>query len=251
MSDILRDSTLMREAILYLVRFFDKEEHADQFMQGRLRLNRLEYYKRLEEACGDGRGDHAEAPAAWWQKHHFSIEFHDHPELNIRPENLAGPVLLSFESYDHLSILCMTAIHTGEFELDCESGLISVAEGDEDKLRQRLKIDPKCFKMGSFAIVVRGGDFILRAKRAIEALGYTYNSALVEYFDPAIFHGPFSLKEMAFKKRNQFSYQNEYRVCVGTHTKGDDVVWIEIGDISDLGAKMPAADVNVTVTFSR
>jgi hypothetical protein len=128
----------MREAILYLVRFFDKEEYADQFLQGRLRLNRLGHYRRLEEVCGDGRSDHAEAPAALWQKDHFSVEFHDHPELSIRPENLAGPVLLSFESYDHLSVLCMTAIHTGEFELDCESGLISVVKGDEDKLRQRL-----------------------------------------------------------------------------------------------------------------
>lgn len=38
----------MREAILYLVKFFDKEEYADQFMQGRLRLNRLGHYRRLD-----------------------------------------------------------------------------------------------------------------------------------------------------------------------------------------------------------
>jgi hypothetical protein len=235
---------LMKKTILYLVRFFDKEEHADQFIRGRLRLNRLGYYKRLEKSPEDGRGDYAEAPAAWWQKPNFSIEFHDHPELNIRSENLAGPVLLSFESYSHLSILCMTAIHTGEFELDCESGTISVAEGDEDKLRQQLRIDPQCFKMGSFAVMVRGCDFVLRAKNAIKSLGYTYNSTLVDYFDPAVFHGTFSPKKMAFEKRNVFSYQNEYRICVDTHTKGDDVVWIEIGDISDIAAKMPSADVN-------
>jgi hypothetical protein len=103
--------------------------------------------------------------------------------------------------------------------------------------------------MGSFVVVVRAGDFILRAKSVIEALGYTYNSTWVEYFDPAIFHGQFPLKEMAFKKRSKFSFRSEYRICVDTRTNGDDVVWIEIGNISDLCAKMPAADVNVAATF--
>ena len=48
------ESRSMKETILHLVRFFDKEEYADQFLQGHLRLNRLRYYKQLE-ACGDGR----------------------------------------------------------------------------------------------------------------------------------------------------------------------------------------------------
>jgi hypothetical protein len=233
----------MKETILHLVRFFDKEEYADQFLRGRLRLNRLRYYKRLE-ASKDGRPDYAEAPAAWWQKDNFSIEFHDHPELNIRPEHLARPVLFSFDRYDDLSVLCMTAIHTGEFDLDCETGLINLPEGDEDKLRAQLRIDPRCYEMGSFAVVARGADFVLRAKNAIEALGYGYNSTLVAYFDAATFHGQFPLAEMPFRKRNIFSYQSEYRLCVDTHTKGDDVVWIDIGDVSDIAAKMPAQDVN-------
>ena len=171
----------MKETILHLVRFFDKEEYADQFMQGRLRLSRLRYYKRLEATCGDGRGDYAEAPAAWWQKTNLFIEFHDHPELNIRPENLAGPVLFSFESFDNLSILCMTAIHTGEFDLDHQNGLISVVEGDEEKLKKQLSIDHRCFKLGSFAVMVRAAEFVLRAKRTIQGLRYNYSSTLVDY----------------------------------------------------------------------
>lgn len=233
----------MKEAILYLVRFFDKEEHADQFMKGQLYLRRLRYYKRLE-AYRDGRADYAEAPAGWLQKHDVRIEFHDHPELNIQPENLAGPVLLSFDYHNDLHILCMTAIHTGEFDFDCESGLI-LDEGDEDKLRKQLEIDSRCFEMGSFAVMARGLDFILRARTAIETRGHTCESALVNYFDPTTFHGRFpSLSSQPFRKRNTFSYQNEYRFCVNTHAKGDDVLCIEIGDISDFAAKMPAEAVN-------
>jgi hypothetical protein len=236
----------MKETILHLVRFFDEEEYADQFMQGQLRFNRLRYYKRLEATCGGGRGDYAEAPAAWWQKTNFLMEFHDHPELNIRPENLAGPVLFSFENFDNLSILCATAIHTGEFDLDHGSGLISIAEGDEEKLLKQLSIDPRCFKMGLFAVMVQAAEFVLRAKKAIEALEYTYNSTLVRYFDPDIQHGTFPLSEMPFWKRNVFSYQNEYRICVDTHTKGEDVIWIDIGDIRDIAAKVLAENVDTT-----
>ena len=93
----------MKETILNLVRFFDKEEYSDQFMRGRLRLNRLRYYKQLEEMCGDGRGNYAEAPAAWWQKTHFAIEFNDHPALNIHTK------ISTSQSYYRLSISIISA----------------------------------------------------------------------------------------------------------------------------------------------
>jgi hypothetical protein len=232
----------VKPIILNLVRFFDKEEYADQFMQGRLRLNRLRYYKQLEDAYEDSRGDYAEAPAAWWQNDNISIEWHDHPELNIRPQNLAEPVLFSFESYGDLNILCLTAIHTGEFNF--EDGQIIVQKGDEGKLCDQLRIDERCLGMGPFAVVMRAAEFVYRAKTVIEALGYTYNSTLVDYFDPRTFHGRFALSDMPFRKRSKFSYQSEYRICIDTQTKGDDPVEIDIGGIGDLAAKMPAAAVN-------
>jgi hypothetical protein len=232
----------MKPTILYLVRFFDKEEYADQFMRGRLRLNRLRYYKKLEDAQGAGRGDYAEAPAAWWQKDTFSIEFHDHPELNIRPNNLAGPVLFSFDKYGDLNVLCFTAIHTGEFEV--ENGQIILEQGDEHKLRNQLRIDDHCLEMGRFAVVMLAGEFVHRAKGVIEALGYTYTSTLVDYFHQNSFHGRFDLSKMPFTKRSVFAYQREYRICVDTHTKGNDPVEIEIGGIGDFAAKMAAAAIN-------
>jgi hypothetical protein len=148
----------MKYTILYLVKFFEKEEYAHQFVEGQLYLNRLRYFQKLEESCSAGRRDDVEAVAAWWRKDKVFVEFEDHPSLNVGPENLVGPVSFSFESYDDLNIFCMTAIHTGEF--DCENGLIFLAEGDEDKLRAQLELDARCSKMGPFAVVVRAGDFV-------------------------------------------------------------------------------------------
>ncbi len=81
------------------------------------------------------------------------------------------------------------------------------------------------------------------------------NGTLVKYFDPAIQHGTFTLSEMPFWKRNIFAYQNEFRICVDTHTDDteDRVVWIDIGGLTDIAAKMSAENVNsaYTVEFEK
>jgi hypothetical protein len=41
--------------IWYFVKFFAKESHADQFIKGGLYLNRLSYFKKIENDDEDGR----------------------------------------------------------------------------------------------------------------------------------------------------------------------------------------------------
>ena len=60
----------------------------------------------------------------------------------------------------------MTAMHTGEFE--CVNGLIDYSECDADKIKKQLEIDEDCLSFGQFAVVVKAGEFVLRAKNAIE-----------------------------------------------------------------------------------
>ena len=88
----LHGNRKMKYTILHLVKFFEKEEFADQFLQGKLYLNKLRNFKNLEQTEADGRPDANEAVAIWLQKEGTSVEFREHPELNIAPENLAGPV---------------------------------------------------------------------------------------------------------------------------------------------------------------
>jgi hypothetical protein len=232
----------MKPTILFLVRMFQEEQHAIDFLNGRLYLNRLSYFKDLKDSKNDGRPDEREAIAAWL--HGASITFQDHPELDIKPEHLAAPVSISFDYYNHVHVFCMTAIHTGEF--DCTDGLISYAEADAPKLRQQLEIDRRCQAFGDFAVVVRAGDFVLRAKRAIESQGYGYNSTLVTYFDPRSFNGQFAWRDIPFRKVDEFSYQNEYRIVVDTRTAGEEPLLIDIGEIKDIAARMPTAEVNAS-----
>jgi hypothetical protein len=164
----------------------------------------------LEDA---GRSDRNEAVAAWWQPNRTSIEFLEHPNLNIQPKDLARPVSVGFDYHNRCHIYCMTAIHTGNF--DCVDGLIDLVEGDEDKLREQIRIHDDCFKLGQFAVVVRASDFVCRVKKAAESAGYIFLENLVDYYNPNLFHGNFRWDEIPFKKFDLFSYQKEYipRLC--------------------------------------
>jgi hypothetical protein len=234
---------LMKDTILFLVKFFkpDKHEHAEQFIKGKLFMKRLSYFREIERASD--RADRHEATAMWWQPNNLSIQFKDHPELNIGPQDLGAPVSVTFDYHSDLHIFCMSAMHAGDF--DFQDGTFDCpTDEDARKLKQQLEFSDECLKLGDIAVVLNAGEFMLRVKRAIEKRGYKFTATLVEYYDPAVFHGGFRFDQIPFRKRAEFSFQKEYRIVVDSNTKGQDDLEIEIGDISDISAKMTAANLN-------
>jgi hypothetical protein len=239
----VRSSFQMKDTILFLVKFFraGKDQYVDQFIKGKLFMNRLSYFRSIERA--KERADRHEATAMWWQPNNLSIQFKDHPELNIGPQDLGAPVSMTFDYHSDLHIFCMSAMRTGEFEFvdgqfDCRT------DDDARKLKQQLEFSEQCLKLGDVAVVVNAGEFMLRVKHAIDKKGYKFAATLVEYYDPAKFHGKFRFDEIPFRKRAEFSHEKEYRIVVDSNTKGQDALEIEIGDISDISAKMAAANLN-------
>ena len=225
--------------ILYLIKFFEREEYADEFLRGDLFLNRLSYFQRIERGNPDGRADCNEAIAVWLQPEKVSIEFRDHPELNITPNDLGAPVSMRFEQHGRVHLYCMTAMHTGEFE--CEGNYIICTPETADSLRKQLGIDPRCFTLGKFAVVVKAREFVERAQKAVRAQRYSFSSALVRYFDTATFHGHFPFNNVPFMKGNEFCYQSEYRLVIDTGKDGNEPLRLSIGGLGDIGAKMPSS----------
>lgn len=171
------------------------------------------------------------------------IQFKDHPELNIGPQDLGAPVSVTFDYHSDLHVFCLSAMHTGEFDFkdgtfDCPT------DEDARKLKKQHEFTDECLKLGDIAVVVNAGEFMLRVKRAIDKRGYKFAASLVEYYDPTTFHGKFRFDQIPFRKRTEFSDQKEYRIVVDTNTKGQDALEIEIGDIGDISAKMVAANLN-------
>lgn len=237
------ESHNMKDTILFLVKFFktEKREHAEQFVKGKLFMKRLSYFQKVERASG--RADPYEATATWWQPNNLSIQFKNHPELNIGPQDLGAPVSMSFDYHRDLHIFCMSAMRTGEFDFvdgkfDCPT------DDDSRRLKQQLEFSDECLKLGQIAVVVNAGEFMLRVKQALDSRGYKFNATLVEYYDPETFHGRFRFQEIPFRKRTEFSYQKEYRIVVDSNIKGEDALEIEIGDLRDISATMASANLN-------
>ena len=153
--------------VWFFVKIFAKEEHADQFIKGGLHLNRLSYFKKIENDDDDGRQDTNEAVAMWWQPYDFTMTLNvpGVGETKITSKDLAGPVSVAFEYHDHFHILCLYAMSTVSLEsLDQQA---SLAE-NEAELQRQFRIDERCVKFGQFAVVVQAVPFRAQLKEALQ-----------------------------------------------------------------------------------
>ena len=179
--------------IWYLIKFFSEEAHADQFIAGNLYLNRLSYFKRIEEEFGDGRPDATEAVAMWWQPDDFSMTLTvpGIGEVTITKADLAALVSMAYEHHDYLHIFCLYAVHTSGFS--CVDGKIDYAPEEAEKLHNQLRIDERCFKFGKFAVITPAVPFLSQLKDALQRQGYRCQGKLVKYYDDEVFHGEIKL----------------------------------------------------------
>ena len=226
--------------IWLFVKFFTKEIHADQFIKGSLYLNRLSYYKALEDACDDGRPDRHEGVGIWWQPDNLIIKMkvHGFDETTITKADLAAPVSISFEHHANLHILCLYAVHTvSRHNIDLG---MSLAE-NEAELQRQFRIYERCLKFGRSAVVVQAKPFLAQLKGALLRQEKASTQGLVEYYDDKTFNGRIPEEEIPFWKQKRFAYQQEFRVCVRIGTTGNDPLTIEIGDIGQFAAKIESS----------
>lgn len=225
--------------IWYFIKFFEQESYADQFMAGRLYLNTLAYFRKKESECDDGRVDSTEAVAMWWQPNDIILTLKV-PKLGIdiaiTEKDLAAPVSVSFGRHDLLHLLCLYAVHWAGFEP--VGGKIHCEPEEAEALQRQLRIDKRCFKFGKFAVVTPAVPFLDRLKKT---LWHKATGRLVEYYDDEVFHGEIPEKDIPFRKQKRFGYQHEFRLCFDTGAEQDYPITINIGDISDLCAKVLSA----------
>jgi hypothetical protein len=227
----------------HLIKFFGEERYAEEFVRGRLFLNRLSYFRRLEKTFDDGRPDSNEAVAVWLQPRGVTIELNMPTigSVSLTQADLAGPVSISFNYHNDLHILCLYAFGTpGTLTAD---GKIDIGTMSEAELRNNLMIDSRCLNFGPYAVVVAASSFISQLRGALDHYD-SVQGRLVEYYDEETFSGKMALSDIPFKKQKVFSYQKEYRLCVQSNTKGDDPLIIDIGDISHISARVASAQLN-------
>lgn len=222
----------MSKTVFFLVKIFDEKKHALDFMQGKMFVNRLSYFRRLDEDQKANRGDKHEGVVSWVQPENANLR------INGRLiTDLAGPISIQMNWHDHLNVYCMYAGHSGEFE--------SITKENLSDFKKHLEMPEDCLKLGKYAVVVtQYTTFINRVSDAVRSNNYGINAQLVEYYDPDTFTGSFSEFDAVFKKRNEFSHQKEFRFAFDTGVSGNDPLILDIGNISDITTLCNVEELN-------
>ena len=237
------------EQIWLILRFFSEEKYADDFLDGKLYMNRLSYFQKQEEECTDGRADSTEAIKMWFQPHDISLSLNipGIGSAKIGPADLAGPMSFTSGTASYLHVLCTYAIYT------TETSAIDQIDEQRPKLIEELKrkftVDQRCLKLGPFAVIVPAHPFLTQMQHELRSQKYRFNAKLVDYYDDTTFHGEIPDSEVPFRKQVRFAYQNEYRLAVDPILLSDDAISINIGSIADIGAKkVKSSNINALLS---
>ena len=219
----------------FLVKFFGKANHADDFVRGQIFANRLSAFKEAEDSDETGRMDQHEGTTGWMQpvKSRLTLNGMD------MSDDLAGPVQIQMDWLNHLNVFCVHAAHSGDLDL------ASLSNDNIEPLRQELMIPGKCLSLGKYAVVVKNvTEFINRMRSSAQAKNYRIAYGLVKYYDPATFHGNFRDVESVFRKQGQYSFQREFRFVINSGSLGECPLVMDIGDIRDIALQLESTELN-------
>jgi len=239
----------MGSRIYLLIKIFEKEGHADAFVEkGEMFSRTLGDFKKIE---GDeARGDAYEGVTDWHQPDKVSLVISykdkDGVDHSFPLKDLAGPVIMQNSGYERLNLYCMYAVKIPDFEesYETEEERVRAVEKINAMLKVHSTLSGEMMAMGKFAVVIyRVEDFISKVKLAAREQGYASWNGSVKYFDPDTFHGSFKEIESVFRKRNAYSYQNEYRFVFGSHEQEGAKV-IRVGSLEGIAIKIKTVEFN-------
>jgi hypothetical protein len=234
--------------VVALVKFFDDENHADQFIKGLLYMRRMRYFQQLEASENDdGRSDAHEAVVSWHQPDRIELvlHFHGFDPITIGKNDLAGPLAITRDFYSEMHLFCMTALSIPD---------PAFLQGDRDEVQAKLQaafqIDPRCLNFGPHAVIVRPDQFMTHLRQSLERCNYWCRAGMVDYYDERTFHGDFAPENVPFMKQSRFAYQRVFRVCLQAPAAGDEPLTFEVGDMSAFAVKIRSADINASLRLT-
>jgi hypothetical protein len=223
--------------IAFFLRVFENVQYMNDFLDGKIYMNRLSYFPALEGDEEDNRADPREALVAIWQPKDVTIE------VNGRVlTSFAGPIESRQKKNTHLHLLCLFTGATSE------AHLLNPAD-NRQAMQADFNVPEKCANLGEYYVVIHNTKkFIDRMVASIRKAGYgdSAKAGMVEYYDPENFTGEFG-DRAAFYKTKNFSHQKEYRFVVDTQTENETSLILDIGEIRDIAHISDTWDVKVNI----
>ena len=237
--------------IHFLAKMFEEKEYADDLLEGKLFVNRLSYFKKIE--ADDGRGDEDEGaimPPLDGLSLTFAVTNEDTGETEqfaIPKEDLAAPPVIRPEWFDHINVYC---VYAGQV-----SNLECITPDNAEDFRRQLELPEDAENLGGHAVVITNvPEFIKRVNDAAGHKGYRITYKAVEYYDAEFGSPPVrSDVETIFTKRKEFENQSEFRIAIETGTLGCDPITLDIGSIADIAyyADTSAINSHICLKFSQ
>lgn len=214
---------MSKDDVNYLAKIFKEKEYLEDFLDGKLYMNCLGFFKKVEGSSSN-QFDNKEAIKSYLQPNGVKLEliFND-KSISLNEANLSAPILLQYSIFNNLKIICFYTF-SGE-------------SNDFNQGAKDAKISPKIVNDfgNDLVLITNTGEFINRVKKALNKREeiIRYEGRKVDYF-PEDFHGDFADKDIPFKKHIDFIYQNEFRIVLETIDHDDNPLILQVGDLRDI-----------------
>lgn len=202
-----------------IVKFKDRKT-IESIRSGKIWFNPLTTYRKEEECNSDTVvGDKCEAMCPI-RDAHFII-----PKEN-RQEHIVNDYIKTKHMNDY--VFCI-------FEMNIKDDYFEFTDLQKERLSE----------FGDTGLIITNQDeFFRRIKERLSEKHYEYKMDRVNYYNPDVDNLQLLLslcedmRNIAFWKRNDYSYQNELRMLISKEQKEEEHLEIDIGDISDISRIM-------------
>ena len=198
----------------YLLKIFENEQYQNDFMNGKLYMNTLKFFKK-NESLDIARSDKLETIKEHKQQIADFIEFANLSFLKDKGEITGGTITEISKKFDYCSILCF----------------YSLWKNTED---EQIVIDERNKRFGEYCIVITDiKEFLNRVVRATDKNKFVCHHMKVNYINKNLEY-KIKEKEVPFTKFDNFNYQREFRVAINTKRNMNQHYILEVGSLKDI-----------------
>lgn len=224
MNEIVAENTV-NEEILYsnLLTKVTKIKYAEDIRSGKLYMNKLSYFRKLEHT---GVGDEREG---------------------FLCESASGYIMLNGEIVGECSnittfldfpIFCATAVSFTKTDYNRGKFVVS-----KQLLKEFMYDENEQYVL----LIINGEEFQKKVRDALAKARLNGFWGYVEYTNSKKLPASDELYQIAFRKRTTYSYQQEWRLVIDAHA--DDHFEFDIGDISDISWIIPIDNSDKELTI--
>lgn len=193
---------------VYLLKFFENKQFQNEFLEGKLYMNTLKFFKD-GELLDIARTDKLEAVQA-----HMTPDLMQIGMLNI-PKSECGIMTINTTKYDLCNVLC----------------LYTLCKETQDGV---TIIDDKIKNFGDYCVCITDiKEFLKRVVRATDKNDFVCHHMKVNYINKNLEY-KIKEKEVPFTKFDNFNYQREFRVAINTKRNMNQHYILEVGSLKDI-----------------